>query len=210
MSNQEQLVDEFFIDAVGEVLNIGMGSAASSLSEMVNDVVTLSVPGVKLVPRPEAVDTIGLQTDSKVSGVYQQFEGAFSGRALLLFPEQQSLELVRAVLQQDISLEDLSEMEQEAMAEIGNVILNACICSMADFFQKKMEGDIPEFIHGDLNEVFSAGKDHEGHTKALVLLLNMDFSVNQKNIKGYVTFLMDFESLELLRGHVFEALGMEN
>lgn len=139
MSGKRQILDDFFIDAVTEVLNIGMGSAAASLSEMVNEEIKLSTPGVEFVSRLEA--TALLSTKAKtdmVSGVYQSFDGAFAGDALLLFPEQQSLELVRAVLQEDdITLEELTDMEQEAMIEIGNVILNACLCSIADMFSQE-------------------------------------------------------------------------
>ncbi|MFW5443631.1 MAG: chemotaxis protein CheX [Methylococcaceae bacterium] len=195
MSDKHQVLDEFFVDAVAEVLNVGMGSAAASLSEMINEEVKLSVPGVEFVSRLEATKIIAEKAKTDVSGVHQNFNGAFAGDAMLLFPEEQSLELVRAVLQQDdLALEDLTDMEQEAMTEIGNVILNACLCSMADMFGHEMHGDIPEFVQGSLKKVFSAEGGLQ-HTEAVVLLLNMDFSVDAKSIQGYVTFLMDVDSV---------------
>ncbi len=39
-------------DAISELLNIGMGTAASALSQMVGEEVMLSVPSVTIVPRP--------------------------------------------------------------------------------------------------------------------------------------------------------------
>lgn len=195
MSAKSAILNEFYVDAVAEVLNIGMGSAAASLSEMINDEVKLSVPGVEFVSRSEAAEIISTKTKTDVSGVHQHFEGAFNGDAMLLFPEEQSLQLVRAVLQQDdIALDDLTDMEQEAMTEIGNVILNACLCSMADMFGKQIHVEIPEFVQGSLHQVFSEDGTN-GKTEAIVLLLNMDFAVDQKNIQGYVTFLMDVDSV---------------
>ncbi len=134
-----------------------------------------------------------------MSGVVQSFDGAFGGDAMLLFPEKQSLQLVRAVLQQDdLTLEELTDMEQEAMTEIGNVILNACICSMADLFEQEMQGKIPEFIQGSIKQVFSFDNEDE-NVEAIVLLLNMNFSVEKKKIQGYVTFLMDVDSVTKFR-----------
>ena len=49
----------------------------------------------------------------------QSFEGPFSGRALLIFPEAQSLELVRSIVGEEHSLEDVIDLEQEALAETG-------------------------------------------------------------------------------------------
>ncbi len=207
MSDNTAVLDDFFVDAVSEVLNIGMGNAAASLSEMINEEVKLSVPGVEFVSRESAAIIISEKITSNVSGVQQGFDGAFSGDAILLFPESQSLELVRAVIQQDdLALEDLTDMEQEAMTEIGNVILNACLCSMADMFGNELNGEIPEFIQGTLAEVFST--DALEQTEAIVLLLNMEFSVDKRNIQGYVTFLMDVDSVALFKSNIETFLGM--
>ena len=62
----------------------------------------------------------------------QSFEGPFSGRALLIFPEAQSLELVRSIVGAEHSLEDVIDLEQEALAETGNIILNACLATIAN------------------------------------------------------------------------------
>jgi len=208
MSDKQAVLDDFFVDAVAEVLNVGMGSAAAALSEMISDEVKLSVPGVEFVSRLDATKIIGEKAKSDVSGVHQNFQGAFGGDAMLLFPEDQSLELVRAVLQQDdITLNDLTDMEQEAMTEIGNVILNSCLCSMADMFSNEIQGEIPEFVKGSLKQVFSAEGGLE-HSEAVVLLLNMDFAVETKNLQGYVTFLMDVESVQQFKKAIENMLGM--
>ncbi len=207
MSSKSEVLNEFYVDAVAEVLNVGMGSASASLSEMINEEVKLSVPSVTFVSRSEAASILGTKAQSDVSGVHQHFDGIFEGDAMLLFPEKQSLELVRAVLQQDdMELDDLSDMEQEAMTEIGNVILNACLCSMADMFGKEMHGDIPEFVQGSLKSIFLSESPSE-HSEAVVLLLNMDFAVDKKNIQGYVTFLMDVDSVAKFKNNIDTFLG---
>ena len=206
MSVEEPILDEFYVDAVTEVLNVGMGSAAASLSEMIHEDVKLSFPSVEFVSRLVAAKHIAGKAKTDVSGVHQHFEGVFSGDAMLLFPENKSLQLVRAVLQQDdMTLDDLTEMEEEAMAEIGNVILNSCLCSMADMFGKEMRGEIPEFVHGSLDQVFS-NKGGLKQTEAIVLLLNMKFSVDTKNIEGYITFLMNENEIKQFKANIQEFL----
>lgn len=207
MLDNSPVLDDFFIDAVAEVLNIAMGNAAASLSEMISEEVKLSVPGVEFVSRLGASQIIGEKAKTNVSGVLQPFHGAFGGDAMLLFPEKQSLELVRAVLQQeDLTLEELTDMEQEAMSEIGNVILNACLCSIADMFGQQMFGEIPEFIQGSLKQVFSVENDVQD-SDLIVMLLNMDFLIEKKNIQGYVTFLMDVDSVALFKANIENFMG---
>lgn len=207
MSDNIDFSDEFFSDAVAEILNIGMGYAASVLSTMVNEEIKLTVPSVMFVTRPEALELIHTKTDHDVSGVCQRFHGVMGGDVLLLFPEEKSLQLVRAVLQQDISLEDLTEMEQEAMTEIGNIILNGCLCSIADLFGQEIRGDIPEFVKGSLNSILIDDKIID-KIEACVLLLDMEFSLDKKHIGGYVSFLMDVESMSTFRQHVKNYLNL--
>jgi len=196
-----------FLDAVAEVLNVGMGYAAAVLSEMVNEEVRLSVPQVMFVSRPDALTHLQSKTHKEVSGVSQHFEGLMGGDVLLLFPEDKSLELVRAVLQQDLSFEELTEMEQEAMTEIGNVILNGCLCSIADMFQQQISGGIPEFVKGSIGSILTQDKLLD-KVEACVLLLNMEFSLDRKQVEGYVSFLMDMDSMLAFRNSVKTFLDM--
>ena len=124
-------------DALGELLNIGMGRASASLSEMVGEEVELSVPKVDTLSRDEAIIRINSLVGNKVTAIKESFKGAFWGDALLLFPENHSLELVRALIKDDtLPAEMISEMEQEALTEVGNIILNACLGSLANIFQE--------------------------------------------------------------------------
>lgn len=207
MSVNKSILDDFYIDAVAEIISVGMGSAATSLSEMVNDEVKISVPGVEFVTRADAAKSIALKAKTDVSGVHQHFEGTFSGEALLLFPEKQSLELVRAVVGDQVELDDLTEMEQDAMREIGNVILNSCLCSIADMINQQVRGDIPGFLNGPIAEMFIR-PDNSDSDKNIVLLLNMDFAIEQKKIGGYVTFLMDMAAIDVLKQQIEAFLGV--
>jgi chemotaxis protein CheC len=207
MSDKKPILDDFFVDAVAEVINVGMGSAAASLSEMVNEEVKLSVPDVEFVTRTQAVNIIESRAKTDLSGVNQHFDGAFSGEAILLFPEKQSLELVRAVVGDNVALDDLTEMEQDAMKEIGNVILNACLCGMADMFGEQLKGEIPRFVKGTVEQIF-ASENRNIPEKDIVLLLKMDFAIERKNIQGYVTFLMDMSSIEALKHQIQAFMGV--
>ena len=52
------------------------------------------------------------------------------GKALLIFPEQNGLDLVRLILRNSPPLSEMTEMEQEAFSEVGNIILNSCVGSI--------------------------------------------------------------------------------
>jgi chemotaxis protein CheC len=171
-------------------LNIGMGTAAASLSEMVGKEVSLSVPIVQFVSKFIAAERIAPDRGQNLSGVRENFDGVFKGRAILLFSEPQSLELVRVLLRENgLYLENLSETEQEAITEIGNIILNACLSSVANILHIQIENNVPEFFNGPIDQVLDLNERVD--EQPIVLFLKMYFAIEQLAIQGYVTFLLD-------------------
>ena len=103
-------------DALGELSNIAMARAAFSLRQMVKNEVRLSVPSVDILSRQAATQVMEKGGTSKLVAVRQDFSGAFAGRALLIFPEVSSLELVREVIGKEASVEDIMDIEDESLA----------------------------------------------------------------------------------------------
>jgi chemotaxis protein CheC len=161
---------------------------------MVGEQVLLSVPSVKIVSRKEAAGLVGGGAPRFVA-VRQSFEGPFSGRALLIFPEAQSLELVRTIVGPEHSLEDVIDLEQEALAETGNIILNACLATIANLLRRTMRMSLPSVIRGDGAMMFEAPAS-DGD---LVLFLYIDFTIKHRDIRGFIALLMDLPSFTALR-----------
>jgi chemotaxis protein CheC len=191
-------LDELELDALTELVNLGVSRAAANLRDMVNEQVHLSVPSIKVVNRAAAVALIDQRQESKLVAVHQVFEGDITGRVLLIFPEAKSLELVRAVIGGDLRLEEIIELEQEALAETGNIILNGCMATIANLLERSLKMSLPEILHGDGPEFFDLAPPPEAGD--VVVFLYIDFSIRQRNISGYIVMLMDMPSLAALRG----------
>ena len=193
------VLTDFQQDVISELFNIGMGRAAASLSQMVGETVTLSVPGVEYIAQEKAVERIqNIVGSQKVTGVKESFKGSFWGDALLIFPESKSRELVRALLKDDeLPLETITDMEQEALTEVGNIILNACLGSLANILKQNLIYGLPEYTQGDCSELLGS-KDTEQQESDGLLLLHMDFILQQTNLNGYLTLLMNVDSVNAL------------
>ena len=127
----------------------------------------------------------------------QFFEGPFSGRALLIFPQAQSLELVRSIVGAEHSLEDIIDLEQEALAETGNIILNACLATIANVLRKSMRMSLPSVIRGDGATMFETEQSPSDGN--LVLFLYIDFTIKNRDIQGFIALLMDLPSITALK-----------
>ena len=148
-------LNELELDALTELVNLGVSQAALNLREMIGKQVFLSVPSVDMIARPDAIEILGKNEPNKLVAVHQMFEGEINGRALLIFPEMRSLELVRAVTSSDLPLEDIIELEQEALAETGNIILNGCLATIANLLHRTLKISLPEILRGDSRALFS-------------------------------------------------------
>jgi chemotaxis protein CheC len=191
------VLDELELDALTELVNLGVSNAATSLRDMVREEVVLSVPRVTVVSRQEAIANIGEQESKRLVAVHQDFEGEIRGRAMLIFPEAKSMELVRAVVGGELSLEDIMELEQEALAETGNVLLNGCLGTIANALERSLRISLPEVIHGEGAEFF--GLTPRSYVGNSVLFIYINFAIRQRDIQGYIAMLLDLPSLAALK-----------
>jgi chemotaxis protein CheC len=108
---------------------------------------------------------------------------------LLIFPESNSLELVRAVTGDTLTAQEVVDMEHEALTETGNVILNSCLATMANMLKRSLSMTIPEVLRGNGAMLFEV--DESGKADGLVLFLYIDFAVRKRDIRGYIAMIMD-------------------
>jgi chemotaxis protein CheC len=190
-------LDELELDALTELVNIGVSRAAVSLREMIGEQVHLSVPSVDLISRARAVEILSETEVRTLVAVHQVFEGDITGRALLIFPESRSLELVRAVASSDLSLDDLIDLEPEALAEVGNVILNGCLATIANMLNRTLKISLPEIVRGNGNTLFNLPPPPDAGD--VVLFIYINFVVQRRDVRGYIAMLMDVPGVVALK-----------
>jgi chemotaxis protein CheC len=182
-------------DALAEIANMGVSRAASSLRLIVGEQVLLSVPAVEIVTRQAASKLVERNNSKRLIAVQQSFEGPFAGKALLIFPEAQSLELVRSIVGDENSLEDVIDLEQEALAETGNIILNGCLATIANLLHQTMRMSLPSIVRGDGTALFESGTSGG----QFVLFLYIDFNIKKRDVRGFIALLMDLPSIAALK-----------
>lgn len=187
-------LDDLQRDALSEMFNIGVGRAASSLSLIVHDEVELTAPGIMFMKPSEVSGQVTGGASHQLSMVSQNYSGPFDAKAMLLFPEENALTIVGLMIGSSMSAEELSDFAQEAMCEVGNIILNACISAMADLFEVEFEGTLPEHQLSDGGPL-DLGGDGDSH---VVLVLQVALNVRKSQIKGNLLFLMSVSSLNEL------------
>ena len=189
-------LNELQRDALAEIFNIGVGRAAAGLSLIVNDEVRLSAPMISLMRVSELQEALVGGNFQNFSTVSQRFSGLLSAKAMLIFPEKNALTIVSHMLGETVSPSELSEYEQEAMCEVGNIILNACLSALADMFEISLEGSLPEhqFCNSESIQFADQVEDDQG----AVLVLRVLMSISQQEIEGHIVFALSVDSLNSL------------
>ncbi|HEC85389.1 MAG: chemotaxis protein CheC [Candidatus Parabeggiatoa sp. nov. 2] len=186
-------------DAIIELLNIGMGKAGGSLSQMVNEEVKLSIPTLELISLQQVASRLNTSP-----AVKQHFNGPFWGEALLLFEQDKSLELVRVLLKDQIPADRLTQLEQDALTEVGNIIIGACLSSLANLLSQELTSDLPRFMTGTAMEILNVARTEKDK---IVMFLRMDFALPTKEIAGYLAFILDIYSVEQFKARIDNYLG---
>ena len=181
-------------DAFTEIFNIGAGKAALAMSELLDAPITFTVPFCIVLPLVEASSYFQRRFGTDVCIISQDFSGPFDGAALLMFHEESSFRLAQAALKSDEPVAAITELEREALTEIGNIILNACLSSFGDLLEREVATSLPRYVSGSSGAVFDAARGFD-----LGLVVKVDFNVEGRDIEGYVTFVLNVDSVAAFR-----------
>jgi chemotaxis protein CheC len=206
-------------DALVELFNMGVGQAASALADIVGEEVTMSVPTIRFVGRACAcallasasgmggADAGSGAAGTRVCGVRQRYESSmpdgFHTEAIVMFAENTSLDIVRLMVGDGVPFEELTEMEQEAMGEIGNIVLNACVGTLANLLGQDLRGSLP-VVQLASSAVILGGSDDADDTESdpIVMMLQIDLALEAHQIHGYIAFVLEMGAMAGLRGLV--------
>jgi chemotaxis protein CheC len=90
-----------------------------------------------------------------------------------------------------------TELEQEALAELGNILLNNCLATIANQLNRTIQTDIPQAFSTKADEL--SGKlnlSDDVFADSVVMLVNIDFSLRESALQGHLIFLIDMRSTE--------------
>lgn len=194
---------ELEMDALAEAFNLALGEAAATFSAIVHEEIELSVPVVEFVSRDELTRRLQASQPAEDEGrlcrINQNFKtgDGFRTDALLLFPEHGSLEIVRRMLGDNTPVQHITELEQDALAEIGNIIINSCMSSLANLFGASLIGSLPRVQCSDVAHLLDDKRPDN-----LILVARIGMVMSAHNLSGFVLFLMDVPAVDQFMARV--------
>ncbi len=182
------------LDALKEIVNIGVGRAASSLNDMLDSPILLEVPEVRLIDYDELKIVAGTADDS-FSCVQLGFKSSFSGMAALVFPPASAVKLVAALTHEEPDNPGLDGLMAGTLNEVGNIVINSVIGTIGNILQRPFDFSIPNYLHGTLRDLLHIETSSNQHS---ILLVNTHFIVQEKHIEGNIFLVFETASFDAL------------
>lgn len=195
-------------DALQEIANIGISSASTQLSELMNKEILMDIPEVDFTTPDKIECLISPNRDENMGVIVQELGGELNGTAHFVLISEESTLLVHSLLDNlppiDDGETDTGFYEQEALEEIGNIVISSCISEFADQLKNEVTLSVPSFIEGRFVDIFSA-EEKEG---SVVLTIKTTLTVSEKNIKGMIIIMLTIESAEKLLKSLAESIAL--
>ena len=190
-------IDEQTIDAIREIVNIGVGRAAGQLQDMTGSHIRLRIPSITIVPFNEITASGNtLISGDTLSAVLLDFKGTFSGISAVVFPPESAAALVMLLTGEHEKSPELDAMRIEALKEVGNIIINAVMGSIANVLSEHLIYSIPTYYEGPIENL--ARLKRKNVRDECVLLARTNFLVEKLNVEGDILLILEIGSLDAL------------
>lgn len=180
-------------DALQEVTNIAMGQAGSSLANILGVFVNLSVPRIRVLDAASIGAAISdmVGRDKEITAARQSFHGTMRGEALVIYDQEGCMDLADLMGYEE-QLE--ASAERELILDVSNVLVGACLGGIADLLEATLTYSAPSIMA----ERIPVDRliDPKKMTWNYALLVEVNFTLEERNFTSHLTFLMPEESIQ--------------
>jgi chemotaxis protein CheC len=189
-------IDEEALDAIRELINIGVGRAAGMLNEMTGCTILLRVPTIRVITVDELEEADEIRATDTLATVALTFEGPLCGLSALAFPPESAAALVMLLSGEPAESPELDALRIETLKEVGNIVINSVMGSIANILEHHLSYSLPRYL--DLNVLTLARTASPRRPEDRVILADTRFTIEDREIEGSILLILEVGSLEVL------------
>jgi chemotaxis protein CheC len=184
-------------DALAELINIAFARTAASLSELSGHRVLLNAPGVEVMAIDELPAFVGNFIKEEVVSVHQIFSGPVAGDALLMLNYGGAVTLTDLLCEYSAPSKKLDVSAREALTEVGNILLNACLGVFGNLLHVHVTFSMPRLHLENLDKVLRSITIGTEELRYAVIV-STSFSIKESSVAGYLAIVLGVSSLDRL------------
>lgn len=195
--------DNLNYDILREMFNIGVGKAASMLSEIINKRIILDVPNIEILNIEDQNTEIQEDFFKTLKGTLMvssiTFENKITGQANLIFPAEKMRKFINLCMnEKDVDTEDdinFTDIDFDIIKEVGNIILNSIVGEMGNFLNATLDYTLPKV---KLFDRIDFKKNIKNKKEIYILMLYITFIIDDTEIEGAIIIDLTLNSLNEL------------
>jgi len=193
------------LDALKEISNIGMGHAATALSQLIGGTICLRVPRVTVTDIGQVPELMG-GAERVVAGITLQILGDARGNILLVFPRESAQRLLACLLHHEEKGLALNEVSASTLKEVGNILASAYLSALGSLLHMTLIPSVPMLAYDMAGAVVDYVLIELSQAGDLAMMVETEFHAvtpGTEAIKGHFFLLPDPDTL----GFILNAVG---
>ncbi|MCI8622832.1 MAG: flagellar motor switch phosphatase FliY [Provencibacterium sp.] len=161
------------IDAIGEILNISMGSAATAISTLLDKQVNITIPKV-MQQKFANVNYLSLEPAMIVKIKYVE---GISGSNVMVFRQRDMQVILNLLMGNEEEPEgpiEFDELSMSAACEVMNQMMGSSATALSEFLGKKIDISTPEATILDETNTFEAAMEVDAEESIVSVSFNIE------------------------------------
>ena len=192
---------EIELDGLKEIVNVGGGNAATSISQMINSRVDMDVPEVEVMAYDELYQKI-IADDVEMHAVLSKIVGDIDGALLFVIADESGQKIAKMMLGSDDN--PSNEIIASAVSELTNILFNSFLRAIGDMLQIQLIASLPISRYDFFGAIISSAYMAFDHYDEQILVIHNEFTYNNENLDASL-FLIPGEGV---LDKIFKALGI--
>lgn len=174
------------LDALKEVINIGGGNAATSLSQLINKPVHMTVPTIEVMAYEDMFEQV-MSEDTMIDAVLTKMFGQAEGVFLLVGLEEDMKHLASIMLPENSEINP--EMIDSALKELANILVNSFLNAVTKLLDINLLTSIPLLTRDMFGAIVSSVYMESGQYDDTILILKNEFYYMGERMEAALYFV---------------------
>ncbi|MBT2731843.1 chemotaxis protein CheC [Carnobacterium sp. ISL-102] len=160
------------LDVLKEIINIGGGHAATSLSQLIDKPVHMTVPVIEMMPYKDVYEQI-MPEETVIKAIVIKMMGDAEGVFLFTVDQQFSKDLVSMMLPDNTLYSEA--MADSALQELVNILVNSFLNAVMKLMDRNLVTSVPLIIEDMFGAIMSSIYMEQNQYDDSIMIIKNEF-----------------------------------
>lgn len=197
---KEDMMNQFQLDMLTEVGNIGAGNAVTALGKLLGKTVDMSIAKVRIEDIQELGNVLG-DEEKYIAAMLIEISGDVNGMLILALETESAKNLVNLLLQKNLgTVEDFEELDLSVLCETGNILAGSYLSALGSLLELEMTPSVPQMAVDMAASILSFPAIEFTMGNNSMLFIETKFTDREQLLNGTYILVLDNNSFDKIIG----------